>query len=293
MSETLNETENKKKKDTVTLLEEGKTPGLLKYVPEGESPKVYLDLIRTHVMGVDRDGKDRPKEDLLLFLYFSKRTGLDPLAKQIYAVYRWDSRLGREKMTIQVGIDGMRLVAQRTGEYGGQDDAEYLPADESAPQPMKAKVTVYRINPKTGERMPISATARWNEYCQKNKDGKPTGLWASMPYNQLAKCAEALALRKGFPNELSGVYAEEEMGQSTNILSGLEAPKKKEQIKVEHGAPDHVEPLTEPLNLPEPVGKMPEKVSSVEQAGKIGNSIVDVRAKIKSMQDRARKESEK
>lgn len=150
---------------------------------------------------------------MIFFLHTCRRTNLDPLARQIYAVYRWDSRLGRERMTVQVSIDGMRLTAHRSGLYGGQDDAQITPEDESAEHPIKATVTVYRINPHTGDRMPVTASARWSEYVPLGRDGNPTGLWSRMPYLMLAKVAEALALRKAFPQELSGLYASEEMDQ--------------------------------------------------------------------------------
>jgi phage recombination protein Bet len=220
---------------------ESKANKLLSLIPEGHSPAVYLDLIKTQVLGVDRAGKVRSDEDLMLFLYTCKRTGLDPLVNQIYAVFRWDSRLGKEKMTIQTGIDGMRLVAQRTGEYAGQDDASYLPEDESSQVPIKATVTVYKLM--ASARVPFTATARWAEYIQLDKQGKPTGLWSKMPYLMLAKCAEALALRKAFPNELSGIYAREEMGQADNsILGDLPTPDKFNKApdvpQVDHGAPD-------------------------------------------------------
>ncbi len=310
----------KKGKDAIELIEEGKTPALLKYVPKGESPKVFIDLVRNQVLGFDRQGNPRPNDDLMLFLYTCKRTGLDPLARQIYAIYRWDTRLGREKMTIQTGIDGFRLIAQRTGEYGGSDDAEFLPADESAPIPVKATVTVFKVNKKTGERMPTTATARWNEYCQKDKAGQPTGLWKQMPYGQLAKCAEALALRKAFPAELSGIYSEDEMAQSQNPVADLPTPTKFVKPQVEHGAP--VEAVVETEPKPEPSTKednsttkpsntveglptpqkpptieetvakqqaaMPQKPSGMEAAKKSGNSIAEIRGKIKSMQERAK-----
>ncbi len=187
---------------------------ILKYVPENQpSPRAWLELIKMQIMGPDYRGEPRPIEDLLFFLHACYRANLDPLARRIYAVYRWDSRLGREKMSVQVSIDGMRLVAQRSGSYGGQSDAVFMPADESADRPTKATVTVYRLNPKTGRRMPVTASARWSEYVPIGKDGNPAGMWGKMPYLMLGKVAEALALRKAFPQELSGLYSAEEMEQ--------------------------------------------------------------------------------
>lgn len=191
---------------------------LMKYVPTGHSPKIYIEMAK-HLMGVDQNGNDRPFEDLLIFLMTAKRTGLDPMAKQIYPIYRWDSRIGAEKMTIQAGIDGLRATAQKTNLYGGSGDAVF---EEKDGRPVKATVTVYKINEKTGALMPTTATARYSEYVQtkvnrKTNQEEVIGLWKKMPYNQLAKCAEALALRKAFPNDLSGVYSEDEMTQANTL----------------------------------------------------------------------------
>lgn len=221
-------------KKTLDLLVEGKTPKILSLIPEGQSPKLYLDLIKTQVMGVDSKGNQRPDEDLLLFLYVAKRTGLDPLTKQIYAIYRWDSRIGREKMTIQSSIDGMRLVAQRTKQYAGQDDVIY--DSEELKSPKKASVTVYKMI--ESQKVAFTASARWAEYVQTDKNGMPSNLWAKMPYLMLGKCAEALSLRKAFPNELSGIYSEEEMAQSSNILADVPKPDRSKKIVVVSGAPD-------------------------------------------------------
>lgn len=216
-------------------LTEQNTPAaaLTKYVPKGHSPKLYIEMTK-HIMGVDQRGNARPFEDLLIFLMTSKRTGLDPLAKQIYPVYRWNSKQGKETMTIQAGIDGLRATAERSTLYAGSDDAVFVDEEpknvEDRVRPRIATVTVYKINKITGERMPITASARWSEYAQKakKKDGSEyfTGMWSTMPYNQLAKCAEALALRKAFPNDLGGVYAAEEMDQA-QPLADLPAPTRK------------------------------------------------------------------
>lgn len=224
---------------------------LTKYVPEGQSPKLYIDLIKGQIMKPDRNGKERSNTDLLLFLYVAKRTGLDPLTKQIYAVFRWDFTQGKEVMAIQTGIDGMRLIAQRTGEYAGQDEVVFTPEDESEKYPTKATVTVYKLL--NGTRVPFTATARWREYAPYTKDkngGNPKlgAMWEKMPYTMLGKCAEALALRKGFPNELSGVYSDEEMQQATprEAISELPVPEKFKKpevlntdIAVQHGAPSN------------------------------------------------------
>lgn len=171
--------------------------------PEYSSEQVRI-LAETVAKGCDQN-------ELGFFLNVCKLKRLDPFSGQVHCIKRWDSQLGREKMVVQVGIDGFRVNAARTEELAGSDDAVY--DSEEAEHPNWAKVTVYRYG-RNDERIPYTATARWNEYVQKKKDGTPSGKWVQMPFLMLGKCAEALALRKAFPDELSGMYTNEEMEQA-------------------------------------------------------------------------------
>lgn len=155
-----------------------------------------LDLVKRTVATGATDA------ELKLYLYDCQRHGVHPLDKLLHFTKRGG------KYTPVTSIDLMRMRAADTGECIGISD----PVFDAGPiggGPASATVTVKRLV--QGHEAYFTATARWSEYYPGDAQGH---MWKRMPHTMLGKCAEALALRKGFPKQLSGLYAREEMDQA-------------------------------------------------------------------------------
>ena len=182
-------------------------------IAKQDFPQEQVELIKRTL------AKDATDDELKLFLHQCKRTGLDPLSRQIYFMKRGG------KVTIQTSIDGFRAIAERSGDYAGQDEPVY----EKDGDDLFCKVTVYRFR---GDiRYPAAVgKAYWKEYVpQAGQDF----MWKKMPRTMLAKVAEALALRKAYPQDLSGLYTGDEMEQSGNVAPVKTEPKIASNVSTE------------------------------------------------------------
>ena len=226
-----------------------------------------IDLIKRTIC------KGASNDELQLFLSVCERTGLDPFARQIYCIGRRSMANGQWITTYQtqVSIDGQRLVAERTGRYAGQlgpywcgPDGEWKDVWLKAEPPTACKIGVLRHD----FQQPLWAVALYKAYVQTTKDGSPNTMWKKMPELMLAKCAEALALRKAFPMELSGLYTPEEMGQADNVVEVQE-------VKPQFIPEPKLEPVAETpvlearienkaVEISKPINNTPEKQNAVE-----------------------------
>lgn len=143
--------------------------------------------------------KGATDSELQFFLQVCKRTGLDPFSRQIYSIPRGGQR------TIQVGIDGLCLIADRTGKYMPGKESVFGYTSTGAIYSCTAYI---KKQARDGSWHEVSAIAFWDEY------NAGQGLWKKMPRRMLEKCALALCLRKAFPSDLSGLYTHEEMDQA-------------------------------------------------------------------------------
>jgi phage recombination protein Bet len=192
--------------------------------------------------------------DLDIFFNYCQRTGLDPFARQIYMINRGG------KWGIQASIDGLRIVAQRSGNYGGQTPTQWCGQDGvwtdvwlATTPPVAARVGVYYKDVQN----PTWAVAKWDSYAVPQNP-----IWKKMPDLMLAKCAEALALRKAFPNDLSGIYTSEEMAQA-------DVDKKPAEAKPVTSIPQAVQYAPEMIADAELIIKSIPEVETIDELRKI------------------------
>jgi len=209
---------------------------------------------------------DTTPDEFNMFIEIARRAGLDPFRKQLYCVVYNKDNAEKRKVSFITGIDGFRAVAQRNGDYRPDDEEPQFTTDDSLKGPSNprglVKAVVRAFKRYGTEWHPVVGVAYWSEYAPMKEDaaggfrwedtgevwpdsGKPkrrkvpigevtevpAGKWADMPFVMLAKCAEAQALRKGWPEDLSGIYSPEEMEQTVRDITPTAAIEQHEQEK--------------------------------------------------------------
>lgn len=170
-------------------------------------------------------------DELELFLHTAHRYELDPLLGEIHAIKRprWnpDTKQYDEAMTIQVGIDGYRVLAERTGRYCPGPAARFEVRTLGTKQDLCCTFTVLKLVSSgvgnTMEWRPVEAVAWHSEYVQRTKQGEPNRIWRERPKGQLEKCAETLAIRRAFPRAVGGLRTHEEMAQADTEVEAVVA----------------------------------------------------------------------
>jgi phage recombination protein Bet len=195
--------------------------------------------------------KNLEEHEAIAAYWLAKRRKLDVEARQIYFI-PYKSKNNERTVIPQTSIEGLRLIAARTGNYGGQinprltvrlKDGSKKVVDHEEYDPKETleliSATIEIINKDFSQ--PQKATALLKSYAQ-TYNGQFQGLWATKTDIMLLKCAESLALRKAFPEEVGGIYSHEEMDQAKNDIDA---------VNVSYSTIETTQkPIPEPVSLP-------------------------------------------
>lgn len=239
--------------------------------PKTYSP-AYRDAVKATMNKREKHGREwrsvvPTSEEVDLFLLQAETYGLDPLAGQIYATWR------QGRMRVATTIDGLRLLAERTGKYQGQTAVEWRGKDADWADvwlgqgaPAAARIGVY----KEGHRGPTYGTVHYEEFVQRGGDKQPQGMWKpgdGKPAHMLGIRAETLALRKAFPSELGGLYTREEIadgGEHVEQTAPPDASSARAERREPDGAPPHRPPaVAPPEELPPASATRPARAAAI------------------------------
>lgn len=162
-------------------------------------------------------------DSIRMVLGYCKAAGLDPMQKPVHIVPMWDSKAGQMRDVVMPGVGLYRTQASRSQQMAGISEPEFGPlltediGGQRVTYPEWCRVTVKRLLP-TGTVAEFAAVEYWMENYAvkggKEKSIAPNAMWSKRPRGQLAKCAEAQALRKAFPEVGATPTAEEMEGKA-------------------------------------------------------------------------------
>ena len=199
--------------------------------------------------------------DFEVLMAIAEARNLNPFTRQVYFVERWDREKNRKVWSVQVSIDGLRALAERSGLYAGQDEPEYTFDDKG--QVICCKVKIYRKDWK----VPCTGVAYFKEFVQLTKEGRPTSFWQRMPLLMISKCSEALGLRKAFPEVASGLYTPEEMGNGA-VVQGEIIQDEEQKLETKRANSTQKE---QEKSLEEPANNNPLSASSFPTKEQVAN----------------------
>lgn len=189
-------------------VEKPKGVSLIKLAPNNVDPAAYIKVLKDQLLA--SKNTEPTDAELLYFAQVCHASGLDPARKEIYGIYRKDTKTGKQKLTIQTGIDGFRSVAERTGKYAGSKEYVFTYDDDKRITvggkvvPNAATATVIKLI--GGHLVETTRTVKWEDFYPGDYMGK---MWVKFPEIMLGKVAEAQALRAAFPNTGQLYLAEE------------------------------------------------------------------------------------
>ena len=206
-----------------------------------------LDLIRRTV------AKDADADEFRHFIHICQHTGLDPLKRQAYCfVFHRDDPKKRQMVPV-VAINGFRAIAARTGNYRPDNRAPRIEYDESLKSDtnplgiVRAEVSVFQFS--HGQWFEVVGEANWEEYAPivdewngRGDERRKTGrrildprkdAWSRMPRVMIAKCAEAQALRRAWPDSFSAIYEESEVDRLQSMDAWEAAEKAATETRLE------------------------------------------------------------
>ncbi|MED5492707.1 MAG: phage recombination protein Bet [Pseudomonadota bacterium] len=219
-----------------------------------------IEVLRNSLYPGAQDGS------IKMIIGYCRASGLDPMQKPAHIVPIWDAKAKEMRDVVMPGIGLYRTQAARSGTYAGVTEPEFGPdvteslGGVSVTYPAWCKVIVKRSMP-NGTIVEFAAVERWKENyaTQKRDSDAPNAMWKKRPYGQLAKCTEAQALRKAFPEFGSAPTADEMEGKEIYAERDI-TPAKPEPKPVAHYPDDDFE-----KNLPSWVRMISEGKASADQ----------------------------
>lgn len=177
-------------------------------------------------------------EEMWVFLARCVVLELDPFSRQLYFIKRSGGQGKPPTVSHQIGIDGFRTLAERTGELVGISEPEFEYWDDEPIEfdgkrmPNLARVTVLRqqgSSERGYQDRSYVGVARWSEFYPGDQLGF---MWRKSGHNMLGKCAEAQAHRRAFPQKFAGLTASEEAANTEAVFQAYV-----EQVEHRRGQP--------------------------------------------------------